>query len=712
MKKIFTLLITLFICLQVPLYALDTLDLEIVNFNIEINDVLVEKEKSQFPILMYNEIVYLPMTWQNLQALGLKVQFESNSVYINKVKEVVAGYSNGEENSNFPEVISLALPERKIYINDILLENEKVEYPILEYNGLFYLPMSDEFVEDMLGIDLEFSSTAGLFINSEFDFEEELVTKNEITNTSIQIENKKIITDALNLEISTLELLKDDQPTIIYDTAKEYTRINEYSQRVGIYKWDSGDRYVGEFTDGKFDGIGVYTWASGQKYVGQFRDGDFNGIGRYYYNEQSRSKISVFENGNMKDSKTKYTDKTVEYSKEQNVLLILTEFKNLKLRTSEEDWENFMFGESNSIKSYYSSESSGNLNLQPAIETNGSVNDGIIRVRLDYFHPDYDDDYQNSFSVVRDSLEKANEYIDFDKYDSNGNGYIDKDELTIVNVIAGYEYVKNVNLQSVYAHRGSITKGNTIFDDTDILEYVMIGELHYNESDSERSYMSTIAIAAHEMGHAYGLPDLYDVDYSSNGIGPFGIMGTGVHKRVNGGRPGAKPIELSAWSRSILDFVEAEVVDENGIYNLYTTKTGKYNSIKIDINENEYLLIENKNYDSNGNVLNKDALSSGILIWHINNEVINDKYLDNTVNSDENNKGVDLIEADETTFKFSKLDAEFDDRDFYPFFKLAGISSYEHKIKEERVDGTIDLRLIRINVVSDGDEAQVEILFN
>jgi len=641
------------------------------------------------------------------------------------VEKITSGYKNGEELKAFPETVSGVLPTKNIYVNDVILENGSADYPILEWNGVFYIPMSYAFASTLLDIDLKFTAESGLKINSDLDIDvpvaESSSTEESSSTTEIssieessstaesQIENKKIITDALNLETSLHGRLKDEEPTVVYDDAKEYTLEVDNSELIGIYKWDSGDMYAGQFEGSKFNGIGVYTWSSGQKYVGQFKDGDFNGIGRFYYNEESRSKISIFKDGVMEEDGQIYTEKPIEYTKNQNTLVILTEFKNFKLRTTEEQWKDFMFGENNSVKEYYKSESLANLNVEPVLETEGIENDGVVRVRLDYFHPDFDADYQSSFSIVRDSLEKANEFVDFDKYDTNGNGYIDKNELTIVNVVAGYEYEKNVNLQSVYAHRGNILSGNTIFDDTDIVEYVMIGELHYDE---ELSYMSTIGIAAHEMGHAYGLPDLYDTDYSSSGIGPFGIMGTGIHQVVNGNKPGEKPVEFSAWSRLKLEFVESKNVITNGDHNLYTSKTGKYNTLRIDINESEYLLIENKNYDLNGNVLNKDGMESGILIWHINNDVINGNYQDNTINNDEEKKGVDLVESDETTVGFSKLDAGFEERKFSPFFRADGISHYELKINPDTSSDNVDMGLIKIDVLKDGDEAKIKVILN
>ena len=42
----------------------------------------------------------------------------------------------------------------------------------------------------------------------------------------------------------------------------------------------NGNKYVGEFRDGKMDGVGTYTYASGDKYFGEFKNGNMDGRGR------------------------------------------------------------------------------------------------------------------------------------------------------------------------------------------------------------------------------------------------------------------------------------------------------------------------------------------------------------------------------------------------------------------------------------------------
>ena len=50
---------------------------------------------------------------------------------------------------------------------------------------------------------------------------------------------------------------------------------------LGTFTWSSGDKYVGEHKDGKSDGQGTYFHLNGEKYVGEYKDGKRNGLGTF-----------------------------------------------------------------------------------------------------------------------------------------------------------------------------------------------------------------------------------------------------------------------------------------------------------------------------------------------------------------------------------------------------------------------------------------------
>lgn len=65
----------------------------------------------------------------------------------------------------------------------------------------------------------------------------------------------------------------------------------------GAYDFPNGNKYIGQWKDGKYDGFGTFTFASGEKYVGQWKYGKRSGQGTNTY---PRGEIYV---GLFKDDK-------------------------------------------------------------------------------------------------------------------------------------------------------------------------------------------------------------------------------------------------------------------------------------------------------------------------------------------------------------------------------------------------------------------------
>ena len=56
----------------------------------------------------------------------------------------------------------------------------------------------------------------------------------------------------------------------------------------GTYTSANGDKYVGEYKDGKHHGNGTYTSANGDKYVGEWKDDKYHGKGTFTFPDGSR----------------------------------------------------------------------------------------------------------------------------------------------------------------------------------------------------------------------------------------------------------------------------------------------------------------------------------------------------------------------------------------------------------------------------------------
>ncbi len=65
----------------------------------------------------------------------------------------------------------------------------------------------------------------------------------------------------------------------------------------GIYKWSDGERYEGEFKNGKFNGKGTYYYKDGATFIGTYLNGKKHGEG-VYINANGKRFEGVWENGN------------------------------------------------------------------------------------------------------------------------------------------------------------------------------------------------------------------------------------------------------------------------------------------------------------------------------------------------------------------------------------------------------------------------------
>jgi hypothetical protein len=207
--------------------------------------------------------------------------------------------------------------------------------------------------------------------------------------------------------------------------------------------------------------------------------------------------------------------------------------------------------------------------------------------------------------------------------------------------------------------------------------------------------LSINGITAATMGSHLGLPDLFDVNTGRSGIGQFGLMdGAGIFAYN-----GLFPPEPSAWEKYHLGWITPiQVPSTSGtivVPAVGLVESGRDTVYRISISPKEYYLIENRQRDAQGNgqtltvvqngvpvdfhfqgdtagfsfddisaiqgsvidvedldwatpgsTLQEGFEGGGILIWHIDESIIDATIAENNVNADPARRGVDLEEAD------------------------------------------------------------------
>jgi M6 family metalloprotease-like protein len=321
----------------------------------------------------------------------------------------------------------------------------------------------------------------------------------------------------------------------------------------------------------------------------------------------------------------------------QNVLFILVDYSDQVFTYPDSSFESLAFAATDSVKEYFLENSYGQMTVSPAAETYGVANDGIVHVTRGITHPNLGQ--SNWASEAREIVNLADSFVQFNSFDTNVDSTISPDELSIVIILAGYEtsYGGQANaLQpNVWGHAAGFT--TLTLDGVNLSPYTMFGEAH--AVSEETKHIATIGIMCHELGHLmFALPDLYDTDQSSAGIGVWGLMGAGSWNST-GSYSGETPAHLSAWSKIATEMTSpSDMLTDQSAVGFADVETNE-SIVRIWIDKykvatNEYFLLENRQISG----FDAGLPGAGLLIWHIDNG--------RTGNADESHKRVDVEEAD------------------------------------------------------------------
>ncbi len=162
-------------------------------------------------------------------------------------------------------------------------------------------------------------------------------------------------------------------------------------------------------------------------------------------------------------------------------------------------------------------------------------------------------------------------------------------------------------------------------------------------SACDTTQIMAIGTAAHEFGHALGLPDLYDTQGETEGSGQWGLMGSGNFTSPR------SPSRMEPWSLNELGWLTVQPLTASGTYVLDPAATSRTAAYVRPLGANprgEYFLIENRQGGATGladsAMIRRHCQASGqpvtcpggLLIWHVDSSKIAQSgfHQSNTVN--------------------------------------------------------------------------------
>ncbi len=373
---------------------------------------------------------------------------------------------------------------------------------------------------------------------------------------------------------------------------------------------------------------------------------------------------------------------------QKKALVILVDFFDNSYLYNKESFDSLVYGTSSkSMRNYYSENSYGKL-----IIDNASLVTNWQRATQNYSYyvgdsfGIYNNYPNNTQGLVYEACRLIDPFVNFAQFDEDSDNLVDN--IFIVHAGPGAE--ETGNPRHIWSHKWQLSD-NSMGCPGPYQTQDGVSVDHYS-TEPERfespSALITIGVFVHEFGHQLGLPDLYDIDYSSNGMGNFCLMAAGSWARASpSDLPGSSPVHLCCWGKYQLGWLTPVAVERRGIKEIkgarlpaIATDSTCYRLLEDpngpDWNRNgtgvgEYFMAENRHQTG----YDKGLPGNGLLILHIDDS--------RPTNSDDDHPIVGIMQADgDNSPTLSSLDrgseADLWKNSSYGFGDTSRPSSYDY----------------------------------
>ena len=197
------LVVTLVLVITIPAagygaQAGNAVSVTLPDFKVTLNGEEVNNSYSKYPLIVYKDITYFPMTYNDCRFLGLESYWRGNAegLFI-EASDVTAAhkpYRTSVKNNRHQTAV---IPGFPITVNEKSVDNQKEEYPLLSFRDVTYFPMTWNFGVNEFSWDYAFDGENGLVIDSD---NIKLIQKNlpadRAKNTDGILKNNVAVTDA------------------------------------------------------------------------------------------------------------------------------------------------------------------------------------------------------------------------------------------------------------------------------------------------------------------------------------------------------------------------------------------------------------------------------------------------------------------------------------------------------------------------------------
>ena len=135
---------------------------DVVTAKVTLNGQVIDNKNAKYPLLSYSNITYFPMTYHLSRFMGVETDWNNASKSLN----ITAGGAQSAyvaEPGKAPRgSVSVTLPSYKVYINSALSNDVDDTWPIFNYNGVTYFPLTFRYAYESFGWGYQWDAENGL----------------------------------------------------------------------------------------------------------------------------------------------------------------------------------------------------------------------------------------------------------------------------------------------------------------------------------------------------------------------------------------------------------------------------------------------------------------------------------------------------------------------------------------------------------------------
>ena len=149
-----------------PAMAAKSVSVTLPSFDVTLNGTIIENENRRYPLLVYNNITYVPMTYYDCRFLGLETTWNQQDGLGIIKSDLTGAYHEDTVAKKNSKRSTAQLVTGKVQVNGKVINNASEKYPLLLYRDVTYFPLTWRFAVDEFGWKYQFDNKNGLVITS------------------------------------------------------------------------------------------------------------------------------------------------------------------------------------------------------------------------------------------------------------------------------------------------------------------------------------------------------------------------------------------------------------------------------------------------------------------------------------------------------------------------------------------------------------------